>query len=160
MLILTKQIEIYVMLKTCAFLLSVAAIPIVLSGCAGPEQKFGRGINNLTEFARGGEIRRSIEQTAIFGSPDQSLTTGIIHGFNRSLERTGVGIYEVVTFPIPNHSPSDYGPIMRPTDPVYPASYKPNWIADTTLAADTSLGFSGGDIAPFIPGSRFRIFDN
>jgi hypothetical protein len=27
------------------------------------------------------------------------------------------------------------------------------------FATDTNLGFSGGDVAPFIPGSRFRIFD-
>ena len=25
---------------------------------------------------------------------------------------------------------------------------------------DTYTGFSGGDVAPFIPGSRFRVFDN
>jgi hypothetical protein len=25
---------------------------------------------------------------------------------------------------------------------------------------DTYMGFSGGDVAPFIPGSRFRVFDN
>jgi hypothetical protein len=24
---------------------------------------------------------------------------------------------------------------------------------------DINLGFSGGDVAPIIPGSRFRIFD-
>jgi len=28
------------------------------------------------------------------------------------------------------------------------------------LQPDTALGFSGGDLAPMIPGSRFRIFDN
>jgi hypothetical protein len=27
------------------------------------------------------------------------------------------------------------------------------------MSPDTSLGFSGGDIIPFIPGSRFHIFD-
>ena len=25
---------------------------------------------------------------------------------------------------------------------------------------DTYTGFSGGDIAPFLPGSRFKVFDN
>jgi putative exosortase-associated protein (TIGR04073 family) len=148
------------MLKKSSIFLSLAAVSFVVAGCAGPEEKLGRGMDNLGEFARGGEIRRSIEQTAIFGSADESVTTGIIHGFDRSLQRTAVGAYEILTFPIPNHSPGDYGPVMRPADPVYPASYKPNWIADTTLSPDTSLGFSGGDIAPMIPGSRFRIFDN
>jgi putative exosortase-associated protein (TIGR04073 family) len=140
--------------------LSMIAVSTLIAGCAGPEQKLGRGLNNLTEFARLGEIRRSIEQTAVFGSPDQAMTTGLFHGVDRSLERTGAGLYEVLTFPIPNYSPGDYGPIFRPTDPVYPDSYKPNWIADQMLSPDTALGFGGGDIAPFVPGSRFRIFDN
>ena len=81
------------MLKKCSLFLSLLGLSFIIAGCAGPEQKFGRGINNMTEFARLGEIRRSIEQTAIFGSPDQEYTTGFIHGFNRSLERTGVGVY-------------------------------------------------------------------
>lgn len=148
------------MLKKCSLFLSLLSLSFIIAGCAGPEQKFGRGINNMAEFARLGEIRRSIEQTAVFGSPDQEYTTGFIHGFNRSLERTGVGVYEVLTFPIPNHPSGDYGPIMHPADPVYPASYKPNWMEDNIISADTSLGFSGGDVAPFMPGSRFRIFDN
>jgi putative exosortase-associated protein (TIGR04073 family) len=148
------------MFKKSSLFLSLAAIAFVVAGCAGPEEKLGRGINNLGEFGRLGEIRRSMEQTAIFGSPDSMMTTGLIHGIDRSMARTGVGLYEILTFPIPHHPAGDYGPIMRPVDPIYPASYKPNWLADTTVSADTSLGFSGGDLAPFIPGSRFRIFDN
>ena len=63
-------------------------------------------------------------------------------------ERTGVGIYEVVTFPFPNHSPMNYDPIFLPANPVYPDSYKPNYLADQIVSPDTSLGFGGGDIAP------------
>ena len=84
----------------------------------------------------------------------------MIHGFNRSVERTGVGLYEVITAPIPNHSNGDYGPIFFPADPVYPDSYKTNWPADTMFQPDDALGFAGGDIAPWAPGSRFKIFDN
>jgi putative exosortase-associated protein (TIGR04073 family) len=148
------------MLKKLSIFLSLAAISFVVAGCAGPEEKLGRGFNNFSEFARGGELRRSIEQSAIFGAPADGPTTGFIHGIDRSFERTFAGAYEMLTFPIPNHSPGNYGPVFFPSDPVYPDSYKPNWLADTTLAPDTSLEFSGGDIAPFIPGSRFRIFDN
>ncbi len=148
------------MLKKSSIILSLAAIPFFVAGCAGPEEKLGRGLNNLAEFARAGELRRSFEQSAIFGAPADGPTTGVIHGINRSIERTFAGAYEVVTFPIPNHSPGNYGPVFFPGDPVYPDSYKPNWLADTTLSPDTSLEFSGGDLAPFIPGSRFRIFDN
>ncbi|MFN7141583.1 MAG: exosortase system-associated protein, TIGR04073 family [Limisphaerales bacterium] len=146
-------------------ILAVGAVSMMLVGCAshnfgGPERKFGRGLNNITEFARGGEIRRSVEQTAIFSGPDVAYTTGFIHGLNRSIARTFVGAYEIATFPIPNGPGNDYGPIMLPENPVYPASYKPGLIADQTFATDTHIGFSGGDVAPFVPGSRFRIFDN
>ena len=37
--------------------------------------------------------------------------------------------------------------------------HKPGILADQTFAHDASLGFSGGDIAPMFPGSRFHIFD-
>ena len=149
------------------YFLSLIGLSTLIAGCAGPEQKFGRGLNNMVEFARMGEIRRSMEQGAIFDTPGSGgITTGFFHGVNRSFERTGVGLYEVVTAPIPNGAYGDYGPIffgegyLRSPDPVYPDSYKPDWLAETTMQPDTSLGFAGGDIAPYIPGSRFRVFDN
>jgi putative exosortase-associated protein (TIGR04073 family) len=143
------------------YFLFLIAVSSFVAGCAGPEQKFGRGITNMAELARLGEFRRSVEQATIFDYSGQGgVTAGVMHGINRSLERTGVGIYEVVTFPIPNHSHGDYGPVFKPGDPVYPDSYKPDWMADSTFQPDTSLGFAGGDIAPFAPGSRFRVFDN
>jgi putative exosortase-associated protein (TIGR04073 family) len=141
--------------------LSLLAVPVILVGCAGPTEKFSRGVSNMTEFARLGEIRRSMEQASIFDPPGHGgVLNGVMTGINRSFERTGIGIYEVLTFPIPNGKYRDYGPIFHMSDPVYPDSYKPDWLADTTLSPDTSLGFAGGDIAPFVPGSRFRIFDN
>jgi putative exosortase-associated protein (TIGR04073 family) len=141
-----------------------ACLALFSAGCAsGPggfafEQKFGRGMRNFTEFARGGEIRRSMEQTALLDSPDMAYTTGFIRGFNRSLVRTGVGVYEMVTAPFPSYDPvfTDYMTV----DPVYPDSYTPHLLADPTFGPDTALGFSGGDVAPMFPGSRFRIFDN
>src|SRR5882724_1791289 len=139
------------------FLAAAALAALFASGCAGPEQKLGRGISNSIEFARGGELRRSIEQTAVFDSPDEAYTTGVIHGINRTFERTGVGIWEIVSFPFPNHDKS-YGPIdtarLSP-HPAYPESYKPGLISDSMFDTDTYTGFSGGDVAPFVPGSRF-----
>ena len=132
----------------------VGFLALILCGCAGPERKFGRGMNNVTEFARLGEIRRSMEQTSIWEGPDVGYTKGFMRGLNRSLARTAVGVYEIVTFPIPT-----YDPVILPENPVYPDSYKPNRIADPTFGPDAALGFSGGDIAPMAPGSRFRIFD-
>ena len=43
--------------------------------------------------------------------------------------------------------------------PVFPDNYTPNVLEDSLFATDTNLGFSGGDITPMLPGSRFRIFD-
>lgn len=142
------------MRKLISSAVATLAIGMFATGCAGPEQKFGRGISNVTEFARMGEIRRSMEQTAIWEGTDKAYTTGFIRGFNRSLARTAVGAYEVITFPFPT-----YDPIFLPSEPVYPDSYTPNLIADSTFGPDAALGFSGGDIAPMIPGSRFRVFD-
>ena len=133
---------------------SITALVLLATGCAGPERKLGRGMLNATEFVRLGEIRRSMEQTAIWEGTDKTYTTGFIRGFNRSLARTAVGFYEIVTFPIPK-----YDPHFLPEYPVYPDSYKPNLIADPMFGTDSALGFSGGDVAPMIPGSRFRVFD-
>jgi putative exosortase-associated protein (TIGR04073 family) len=145
--------------KLSATIVSLLGAAALMTGCAGPESKLGRGVNNITEVFRMGEMRRSIEQAAVLDNPDLAFTTGLFHGIDRTVERTGVGIYEVATFPFPNHSPMNYGPIFDPANPVYPDSYKPNYLADQILSPDTSLGFGGGDIAPMIPGSRFHIFD-
>src|SRR6185436_20361741 len=98
-----------------AALLPVLAAAAVFTGCAGPESKFGRGISNMTEFARLGEIRRSMEQTAAWDGAETVPTTGFLRGLNRSFARTGIGIYEVVTFPFP-----PYGPVLAPKTPLYP----------------------------------------
>jgi len=147
------------MRKTYSFILPLLGAALIIAGCAGPEQKLGRGINNATEFMTLGEIRRSVEQSSVAGNSSQAYTTGIFHGFDLSMARTAAGVYEIATFPFPNHSPHDYSPVYFPADGVNPDSYKPNWYSDQMTSPDTALGFGGGDIAPFIPGSRFHIFD-
>jgi len=137
-----------------SLLVALSAIAILEVGCAGPERKMGRGMLNVTEFARLGEIRRSMEQTALWENTDAAYASGFFHGVNRSLARTAVGAYEIVTAPFP-----PYDPVFLPEYPVYPDSYRPKLIADPTFGPDAALGFSGGDVAPMVPGSRFRIFD-
>ena len=129
----------------------------ILTGCARTEAKFGRGMTNLMEPVRLGEWRRSMEQTALFSGPDTGYATGFITGVNRTLARTGVGIYEVITAPFPPYDPvfTDYLSVA----PACPDSYKPNLLEDSMFATDANIGFSGGDINPLVPGSRFRIFD-
>jgi putative exosortase-associated protein (TIGR04073 family) len=160
-----------------ALLALVVAAAMFSAGCAGPERKLGRGLNNFTEFARGGEIHRSMEQTALWDGPRTVYTTGFLRGFNRSVARTGIGLYEIVTFPFPSYEPLlvakhplypdpsiqtakyPYGGLTLSKNPVYPDTYQPGVGSSTIFGTDTSLGFSGGDVAPMVIGSRFRIFE-
>lgn len=138
-------------------LLALVGVVALGSGCANMERKMGRGFANTFEIVRAGEFRRTMEQTALFDSPDEAYTTGFIRGINRSLARTGVGIYEIVTAPFP-----PYDPVMThylAPGPVYPDNYQPGLMADAMFSPDTYFGFSGGDVAPMLPGSRFRVFD-
>ena len=146
------------MVKSISILGSIVLLAVLATGCTGPEKKFGRGINNIYEPIRLAEMRRSIEQTSYENPATANYHTGVIRGLNRTLARTGVGIYEIITAPFPPYDPvfMDY---LSP-NPQYPDSYKPGLIDDTIFNTDTTIGFSGGDVAPFIPGSRFRVFDN
>ncbi len=157
-------------------LLAVSAL-VALTGCAGPENKFGRGFNNMTEIVRGGEMSRSMEQTALWDGPSSAATTGFARGLTRTVARTGIGVYEVVTFPFPPYGPvatpksklypdpsvrttkPSYGGLSLSEHPVYPSSYEPGLTANSFWDTDSTLGFSGGEIAPLVPGSRFRVFD-
>ncbi|MGD0743710.1 MAG: exosortase system-associated protein, TIGR04073 family [Verrucomicrobiota bacterium] len=146
-------------MRNIMLFLTVAALAVLLtSGCAGPEQKLGRGMGNVFEVVRMGEMRRSIEQTAVLDSPDAGYTVGAVRGFDRSLARTGLGVFEVVTFPLPPYDPM-FTHYLTP-QPAIPESYKPGLISDALFDTDTYTGFSGGDVAPFIPGSRFKVFGN
>lgn len=162
--------------------LLTAGLVLTLAGCAGPEKKLGRGLGNTFEPIRMGEMRRSIEQTALWDGHRSAFTTGLVRGLNRTVARTALGVYEVFTFPIPPYGPlftpkgwPDYNlypdPSVKTTTypwggltlaehPVFPDSYTPNIVSDTLFYTDTSLGYSGGDIFPMIPGCRFRVFDN
>jgi putative exosortase-associated protein (TIGR04073 family) len=140
------------------FLAAVTLAALLTSGCAGPEQKLGRGMSNFYEIVRMGEMRHSIEQTAVLDSPGAGYTVGAVRGLDRSLARTGVGVLEVVTFPFPPYDPM-FTRYLTP-QPAFPESYKPRLLSDSLFDTDTYTGFTGGDVAPFIPGSRFKVFDN
>jgi putative exosortase-associated protein (TIGR04073 family) len=149
------------MRKTLPLFAALLATSLLMAGCAGPECKLGRGLRNTFEIVRGGEMQRSVEQSALFDSPDYAYTTGFIKGLDRTFARTGVGLYEVLTFPIPNGS-RGYDPVCTDylaPNPVYADSYTPTLVEDQIFSTDTNLGFSGGDVAPGVPGSRFRLFD-
>ena len=52
-------------------ILPLAAVLTALfaSGCAGPDQKLGRGLSNTYEIVRLGELRKSIEENAMIDRP-------------------------------------------------------------------------------------------
>jgi putative exosortase-associated protein (TIGR04073 family) len=144
-------------MRQIIFPLAAVLTALFAAGCAGPDQKLGRGLSNTFEIVRLGEMRKSIEENSMIDRPGYGYY-GFVHGFNRSLARTGIGLYEVVTFPIPTYDPiftKHFAP-----DPVGPESYKPGHYSDALFDTDTYTGFSGGDVAPWIPGSRFKVFDN
>ena len=146
-------------MRSALFLLSAVAVAAVFTpGCAGPEQKLGRGISNSAEIIRGGEWRRSVEQTAVFESPEAGRTVGFVSGFNKTLARTGVGVYEVLTFPIPPYHPIFTNYISA--DPAFPDCYRPGLPDEPLYNTDTYVGIQGGDIAPLVPNSRFQVIDN
>lgn len=146
------------MRNVLSFFSVVALAALLVSGCTGPETKLGRGMSNFGEVVRGGELRRSVEQTAVFDSPDVGYTYGFVQGVDRSAARAGLGLYEIITFPIPPYHPI-FTRYLAP-EPVYPDNYKPGLLSDSMFDTDTYVGFSGGDVAPFVPGSRFQVFDN
>jgi putative exosortase-associated protein (TIGR04073 family) len=146
-------------MRNTLFLLGTAALVALMGiGCKGPEQKLGRGMANVTEVVRLGELNRSVEQNGLFLGTDVGITTGMVEGFDRTVARTGLGIYEIVTFPIPPYHPIWTSYLAA--QPQYPDAYAPMKYDTSTFNTDVTLGFSGGDIAPWVPGSRFRVFNN
>ncbi len=145
-----------IMRKSLSLLAAAAAVVLLATGCAGPEKKLGRGLNNMGEIVRMGEMRRSVEQAGVWHGPQAAYGRGFISGFNRSMVRFGTGVYEVLTFPIPSYDPvlTSY----QTPSPNFPDSYRPGLPNDPIFDTDTALGFSGSDVAPIVPGSRFAIF--
>lgn len=133
--------------------LSLAAL--ITSGCADAQAKLGRGIRNTCEVGRLGGLRASMEQTAVWDSPEDACTTGVVTGLSRSVARTGVGLYEIITFPFPPYHPVCTGYV--PVQPVYPDNDKPKLADDPLYQSDTYIGFSSGETFGFLPGSRFDV---
>jgi len=69
-----------------------------------------------------------------------------------------LGLYEIVTYPIPPYGP-ELTRYLSP-EPAFPESYKPGRLSDRMFDTDTFTGFSGGDVVPWVPGSRFNVFNN
>lgn len=83
------------------------------SGCGDCLQKLGRGFANCLTFIM--EIPQQISDVNKASGPLAGFTWGIVKGVGMAGLRAGVGIYEVVTFPLP--CPAGYKAIL--TDPEY-----------------------------------------
>lgn len=132
----------------------LSGVAVLLAGCADAEAKLGRGMANAWEPLRMGEMQRSYEQSWLYDGPDVAMTRGLVEGFDRTISRTAVGLFEILTFPIPTD------PIIKPVNPVYPDSFTPRASVNSSIETDTNLGFDGQDVMPWLPGSRFTIFGN
>ncbi|MBM3869564.1 MAG: exosortase system-associated protein, TIGR04073 family [Verrucomicrobia bacterium] len=164
-----------------SMMLVLGAAALVLSGCVnsrfssagigGVENKLGRGLNNAMEIFRAGELRRSIEQTGLWDGPEHAFSTGLVRGMSRTMTRTAVGFGEMLTAPFPPYEPfvipdkwlRDPSNKIRAEPftmrPPYPDAYHPRVFSDSLFHTDSRVGFSGGEIIPIIPGSRFRVFE-
>ncbi len=162
------------MQKQLILLFSLVPFAALFTGCGGMEAKLGRGMNNVMEIGRLGEFRRSIEQTSVWEGSETGITVGTLRGIHRTLARTLIGVGEIVSSPFPTVVYENYewpdkffmDPSTRvkaepfSVRPPYPDNYRPGLFADSMLSTDTNIGFSGGDVMPLIPGSRFRVFDH
>jgi putative exosortase-associated protein (TIGR04073 family) len=140
-------------------LLALAATTALLaSGCVGAQEKLGRGVRNTCEIVRMGGLRTSMEQTEVWNSAPEAATTGVVKGICLTAARTGVGIYEVVTFPIPPYHPvcTKY---LTPL-PTYPDNYRPTPPNDPLYRSDQYVGFSGGTAFGWVPGCQFDPLGN
>lgn len=81
---------------------------------SGPWDKAGRGLSNVTlGFLVEWPKTMAVESEA--HGPAFGMTVGLIKGMGLGLGRTLLGVYELVTFPVPNGS--DYEPVMEPGTP-------------------------------------------
>lgn len=83
-------------------------------GAAGAWEKAGRGFGNLT-LGFLVEWPKTVVLESEAHGPAFGLTVGLIKGMGLGVGRTLVGVYELVTFPLPNGS--DYAPVLEPGTP-------------------------------------------
>ncbi len=75
-----------------------------------PFTKLGRGVaNTLTGWV---ELPKNIYNTSVKDNAFTGLTLGLARGVGMTVVRTGAGLFEIATFPIP--LPQDYRPTLEP----------------------------------------------
>ena len=79
-----------------------------------PIKKLGRGVANLG--LGWSVLLTTIEDTGKSDGVFAAVTYGIFKGVAKAIQRTLVGAYEIISFPLP--APQDYKPIL--TSPEFP----------------------------------------
>ncbi len=135
------------------FLAVLPIVALLTSGCINAQEKLGRGIRNTVEPVRMGELRNSMEQSAVWNSPAEGATTGVVNGVCRTAARTGIGIYEIITFPFPPYHPvaTKY---LSP-NPSYPDNCAPGVANDPLYSTSHYIGYDTGSRFGFVPGCQF-----
>ena len=77
--------------------------------CDNMLKKFGRGICNVLTCPF--ELPEQVKRTNLTDGPMASITWGVLKGVGMIVTRAVVGVYEIVTFPIP--CPEEYKPILK-----------------------------------------------
>jgi len=98
------------LIKICVIALMLTSFWAGVSCAAGPFTKLGRGLtNSVTGWI---ELPLTMQRE----SQKQDYMTGMFYGIPaglvRAFIRTGVGLYEIISFPFP--VPNDYETIIEP----------------------------------------------
>jgi putative exosortase-associated protein (TIGR04073 family) len=93
--------------------------------------KAARGVDN-TLLGLIGDWRKTVYYQSRDNGPPYGMTVGVVQGLAVGLARTGVGLYELATFPVP--VPTGYRPILSPVLP--------------RAARDSDRGIGGSSAAP------------
>lgn len=98
------------MLKSILIIAMCSMLFLVADKSNGPIHKLGRGgINIATGWI---EIPKSIYQITVEDGIVVGLSIGTADGIAKAIVRTGGGVYDIVTFPVP--IPEFYEPVYSP----------------------------------------------
>ena len=122
-------------LALCAVVMSAAFAAVAAEGpyykesvAASSGRKLMRGVTNTTTFWA--EIPKEAGRDWQNISPGVGMTAGVFRGTKKAVQRFGVGLYEIATFPF--EMPANFQPVMYP-ETVLEDSY--NWDAEQSYAA-------------------------
>jgi len=113
-----------ILITVCVLSFAVSTV-LAASGCGscdtakadvcndGAWKKLGRGMCNMITFPF--ELPNQISRTNITDGPMAGWTYGLVKGIGMTVFRAGVGVYEVLSFPVP--CPEGYKPIL--TEPEF-----------------------------------------